>query len=611
MRKHILTCISLLLILSILTISLGTGKTAFVRAETTAQGVDKAGETGPKEEVIYALLDDGGEVRQIYAVNILNITAEGPVTDYGSYSSLKNLTTLEDIANNGTSVTFAAPAGRFYYQGSLANNNLPWNIHTAYFLDNTEISAKELAGRSGRLEIRLTTEQNTSVEPSFYDNYLLQAAITLDTDRCGGITAPGATLTNAGTDKIITYTVMPGNEGNISISADVKDFEMEGIQITAVPFSMNFDLPDTSGFAGDLLLLSEAIQQLSDGISSVRDGVSELAGGSAGLKAGSFEFKTGLDRLDSKSEELVSASEEISGALAGISEMLGSTVPGGDLSSLEKLPSALTALSSGLDEIAGGLSELKTGFLDAYGALEAAVAAIPDAEISQEDLQSLMGNNPNNTALNRLIDSYTAARTVKGTWQMVSPAFVAVKDNLGTMNESVTAISSSLDQIAAQLTSSFEGTDLTAAVAQLSSGISQLAANYESFHTGLSGYTGGISQLASAYGTLDAGISGLAEGAGELSSGAEELSEGADELNTQLKPLPDQIDSAIDELLSDYDTSGFTPVSFVSEQNNKVASVQFVLKTDGIKKAEVPEEADAETETGNFWTRLKALFTGR
>lgn len=608
MKKQFISCIALLLIISILTITLGTGDTYFAQAETSATSTTKAGQSNSKEEVIYASLGTTGEVKQIYTVNILNITGKGQIRDYGSYSSVKNLTSLDEIKNNGDSVTFAAPAGRFYYQGNMADHNLPWNIEITYYLNHTKINPDALAGQNGHLEMRITTKKNTLIDAAFYDNYLLQIAITLDTDKCSNIAADGATLANAGTNKLITYTIMPGKEGNISLSTDVQDFEMEGIQISAIPFSMSFELPDTSGFTDDFLQLSDAIQQLSDGISSVKDGVLELDSGTDRLKNGSSEFMNGFKALDSKSDELVNASAQISGALSGISDML-SNASNGDLASLTELPAGLTGLASGLDEIASGLDELGTGFSDAYFALDAAIAGIPDNEIPQKDLQDLMMNNPDNEALNQLIDAYTASRKVKGTFQMVSPAFDAVNTNLDTMSDSIATISSTLNQIAAQLTGSLGDTDLTASILQLSSGIEELAKNYEAFHTGLSGYTSGVSELYAAYDDLDTGIAALSEGTGELCSGVGELNDGAKELNTQTSTMPDQINTAINDLLSDYDTSDYTPVSFVSKQNDNVTSVQFVLKTDKLEKVEVPNETEVKEEPENFWTRLKALFT--
>ena len=68
--------------------------------------------------------------------------------------------------------------------------------------------------------------------------------------------------------------------------------------------------------------------------------------------------------------------------------------------------------------------------------------------------------------------------------------------------------------------------------------------------------------------------------------------------------VSDEIDSLIASIAGD----NAETVSFVSEQNTNVKSVQFVIKTDAIQVEEVEMvEAEAE-ETLNFWQKLLRLF---
>ena len=53
---------------------------------------------------------------------------------------------------------------------------------------------------------------------------MLQTTLALDTSRCKNISADGATEANVGTDKQLTYTILPGSEKHISIQSDVTDF---------------------------------------------------------------------------------------------------------------------------------------------------------------------------------------------------------------------------------------------------------------------------------------------------------------------------------------------------------------------------------------------------
>lgn len=608
MNKRILSCISIFLMIFLLLVTTNTeplsAQTNNSKSANTSDGM-----VASKEEVIYAQLDTTGDVKQIYAVNILTITTSGQVQDYGRYSSVKNLSSTENIDLQTDFTSVNAPIGRFYYQGSLISSNLPWNFKISYSLDGNPISSEELAGKSGKLILHLATTKNPEVDTSFYDNYLLQITIKLDTNLCSNISAPAATIANAGANKMITFTVMPSTEGDISVSADVLDFEMEGIDVSAVPFSMNIETPDTKSFTDQLLLLSNAISQLSSGITSVKNGISELSSGTSILKNGSSNFQMGLDKLDDNSSQLITASTRISSALTQVSTRLSDGLGSNDLVELIELPSALTQLATGLDEIANGILELGTSFSASSQALDKAITAIPDIEIDDDALQALMINNPKDVTLNQLIDYYKAARTVKGTYLMVSPAFAAVNTNLPTMSTSITTISESLKQIATGLTSTIEETNIASSLTELSSGIAELSSNYESFHTGLEAYTAGVAQLAAAYGKLDNGISDLATGTVELNAGMETLNNGANELDTQTADIPKQIETTIDNLLSDYDTSDYAPVSFLSSENKNVVAVQFVMKTSTVKKAEILIESEDQIKTENFWTRFKALFT--
>ena len=49
-------------------------------------------------------------------------------------------------------------------------------------------------------------------------------------------------------------------------------------------------------------------------------------------------------------------------------------------------------------------------------------------------------------------------------------------------------------------------------------------------------------------------------------------------------------------------------VSFVSDKNTHVGSVQFVIKTAAIEKAEAAESAAAEEAPLTFWQKLLHLF---
>ena len=69
-----------------------------------------------------------------------------------------------------------------------------------------------------------------------------------------------------------------------------------------------------------------------------------------------------------------------------------------------------------------------------------------------------------------------------------------------------------------------------------------------------------------------------------------------------------QIQDQIDEMLSSLQGSDTETVSFVSEKNTNISSVQFVIKTDKIEKPVIEETETQTTQKVSFWQKLLNLF---
>ncbi len=601
----------------------GTEETEKAQAPATPEKTEKAqasadpeeAEFDSREEVLYALAGNDGAVENIYSVNIIDVTSEGLLTDYGRFDSVKNLTNTNAITCDDGTVRVQAVPGRFFYQGNMIAKELPWDIVIKYTLDGKAVEAKALAGASGHLKIHIQTFKNKNITAPFYDNYMLQVTVTLDGGRCVNIVAKGATPANAGSDKLQNFTVLPGKNGDMIVEADVTDFEMTGISISAVPFSMELEMGDISQMTDGLDALASAIRQLSLGAAQLNDGAARLKSGAASLQSGAKDFGGGLYKLSNNSANLSGGSQQILDALQTMNQVLASAdMDGFDISALAALPEGLTELAGGLDGLSDGIGSLTEGLNQAIAAMDGAVAAIPAASVGEADIGALMAANPDNAALGALITTYQAAQTVKGTYAAVAPAFYAVRDHLPELAQNAAAISEALKGIRAQLGASLEnagttGTSLEDALNALKDGIAKLAQNYGSFHNGLVSYTDGVRSLAGGYGQLTGGIDSMAGGLASLSGGAGQLSDGLASLDDNAGRIPDEIETYINEQKAEYDTSDFKPVSFVSPQNKKVTSVQFVIQTAGIQKTVVkpPKPEPAEE---NVWTRLKDLFTG-
>ena len=260
-----------------------------------------------KEEVIYIMTDASGKVTDMEAVNIF---AGGDITDYGDYSDVKLLNTTDEIAQNGDKITFSSDSDKVYYQGTMKNTVIPWNISIRYFLDRKEYSAEEIGGKNGALEIRFSVSKNESCKGSFYENYALQASFTLDTELCKNIVSNGATVANVGSSKQLTYTILPGKGIDTSIKTDVTDFEMDAVAINGVRLNMNFEVDDAE-LMDKVDEIISAIGSIDDGASEVRDGTGKLHDATETLYGKVGELNSGVGALSNGAGDLYSGLSSI------------------------------------------------------------------------------------------------------------------------------------------------------------------------------------------------------------------------------------------------------------------------------------------------------------
>jgi putative membrane protein len=100
----------------------------------------------------------------------------------------------------------------------------------------------------------------------------------------------------------------------------------------------------------------------------------------------------------------------------------------------------------------------------------------------------------------------------------------------------------------------------------------------------------------------------LNEGIAALRDGLSSYKEGTAEFKDKTSDIDGQISSKADELIRDIFGDGSQTVSFVSDKNTKVDSVQFVLKTAAIEKTGADKAPEQAAQQLNFWQKLLKLF---
>lgn len=628
-----------------------------------------ASETTGKEEVIYIMSDAGGSVNGVYAVNIFG---KGDVTDYGDYTDVKLLNTNDTVTVDGDKITFSTDSEKAYCQGTLTYAEIPWNISIKYFLDGKELTPEEIAGKSGSLEIKFKIEKNNKCRTDFYDSFALQAAFTLDTKICSDIKADGATIANIGSSKQISYTVLPGKGIDTSITANVKHFEMPAASINGVKMNLDIEIDDSeitdkvTELHDGIEIIDDGANQLFDGSGELKDGGSSLKSGSSTLSDGVqsldsgitklsngiINLQSGLNALNAQSDNLTSGSSQVKSALSEIQSSLNAVST--DTDNLKTLTAASGEIQTGITDLKNGAKEIKDNL--GYAQYKAAMSAngLDIDALSSGNAQAIENLNAQiaelNTALlqiqgipgyenqSALLQSqiYQLSLTVQ-LLQANNGAIYGTEQYLNSLSDGISQLYSGL----AELEKSYSQFDKSISnladtlstmlvnVSKLSDGINKLSAQYSELDGGINAYTSGVDKIVKGYSQLTSGAQGLAQGSktlvegsrtldssvsdlydgiAELCDGAGKLSDGTGELKGKTSGMDEEIENKIDDILSSIRGSDSETVSFVSEKNTSVRSVQFVIKTDPIEIPETEEAEEPEEEKLSFWRKLLNLF---
>ncbi len=563
----------------------------------------------PKEENIYAVLAPDGTIEEIYVVNSFK---GGAFIDYGDYQSVVNLTDAEPLKWEAGQVSLDTLKQEFYYQGTLKELVLPWNFKLKYLLNQTEVNPLDLIGASGDLTIIIETTPNLTVDPIFFENFILQISVTLDTELVQNISAPAATIASAGKNKVLAFTALPNKSNRFILSAEVHDFEMESIQLTALPFNMEIDLPATDEMISEMGQLTNAISSLNTGINAFTSGVKQTYLGSKQLSSGSEAFAAGLHELSVNSPALLAGSGQIKNALSEVATAISENLGELDFSDLAQLPPGLRQMADGLTEIASGMDQLSTGYTLAYGTLKTAINLIPSEsyDLSFLELSLFVAQKENlRKAVNGLIAYYNAAQGVKTAHNLVKDTMGSMSDYLTEMSSGIKTIRNALNEIASSIDAAMGDLDVSSQLNELVNGMNELASNYRDFHLGLTTYFAGVDDLDTGYQQLNDGIKQLAGGLKELDQGGQQLSTGSSLLNKETVKLPQVIKEKISELMAEFDKSDYIPKSFVSKKNQSVTAVQFVIKTTALSKDAPTTTPEIEATHPSFWEKLIDLFS--
>ena len=308
-----------------------------------------------KQETVYATLDANGKKTDVIVSDWLkNAANKGEVKDSSDLKDITNTKGDEKFTQDGDTVNWNTESDDIYYQGK-TDKEMPVGMSITYKLDGKEIAAKDLAGKSGKLEMKIKytntskkTEKIGEKDVDIYTPFVMVTGMILPVDNFKNLTIDNGSVVSEGENNIVMAYGMPGLSESldldnldlgddvdidlskindkvtdtVTIKADVTDFEMKSTYTVATSeFFSDMDLDDIGNMddlSDKLDDLTDATQKLidgsdklstnldtlndkfgdySDGMDTLKSGVSSAKSGSNTLKNGIVTYTKGTDKL--------------------------------------------------------------------------------------------------------------------------------------------------------------------------------------------------------------------------------------------------------------------------------------------------------------------------
>lgn len=519
-----------------------------------------------KDESVYVKADASGNVEETVVTEWLKNPGIGETKDSSELQDIENIKGDETFSRgNDGEIVWNSEGEDIYYQGT-TSKALPVDVKVSYMLDGRSISAEELKGKSGKVEIRIDYTNNSRKTVSIkkkkvkmYTPFTVVTALMLPTEEYKNVTIDNGKIVSDADKDIVVGLAFPGLRENlklekldvdipesVTITADVKNASV-GSTVTVATADMidklGFDkVNDFDSFESSINDLDDAAEKLSDGSNELADGAKtldskagELNDGVNQVAEGVNSYVGGVRELAAGSEQLTQGADALKQGTKAAQAGIASAKEGADalVGNYDAAVNGAAQLSGGLKELSAALSQsqMNIALPDVGAQLNGAIAPMA-SQMASQMAAGAVANIPDEVfeQLGTTRDAYVAGLT-----QTYAGILTEGLSGLGPQ------LNGALEQTAAQVQGEIEGKMgvIKQNVDALAGGADSLAAGIGQLKDGTVKLQGGLGQLNDGSGALVQGTSDLYNGAYALQQGAAKLNDAGSVLQTGTQKLKD------------------------------------------------------------------------
>lgn len=277
-----------------------------------------------KDETVYSKMDSNGKnYKTIVSTHIKNTENADLINDLSDLLNVKNTSGDENYTQDGNKFVWNANKNDIYYQGE-SSKELPIECNVKYELDGKELSANEIAGKSGKVKITLqyTNKEERTVDINgkkvkMYVPFVVVAGTIIENENARNIEVSSGKVVDDGSKTVVVGMAMPGLQeslglsddeveipSNVEITMDATNFETSSIMSYVTPKVLEEDdlkvFDNLDEIYGQVNTLQTSMNQIQDGANTLKDGTTQLATGANTLKDGVTTAYNGAQTISSE-----------------------------------------------------------------------------------------------------------------------------------------------------------------------------------------------------------------------------------------------------------------------------------------------------------------------
>ena len=537
---------------------------------------------GEKDESVYVKADASGKpTEKTVEVVLKKIEGSDPIEDRSNLREIKNTEGNEEYTEAGEGRYLWQNNGEDIHYKGKSDEALPVNVRITYYLEGQEVSAEEIAGKSGKVKIRFDYENSTDVP------FMVLSAAMLPADVFSDVEVTNGKLMDLGNQKAVIGFAFPGLKDTLKLvdyepTEEIELPEYVEIEARAEEFALDFtasvvstglfeeledkDLEDLDKLPEDMDELTDAsseirdaAQELADGgsefgdyLSQYFDGLSQLSEGTDSLDQGLTLLSQNISKISEGSKSLQGGLEQIDQSLAkvdlsALSSPESSEAAAAARAALESLGQNSAALKEKLGEIGTELEAVQS-FAESVNTYIGQVQALQQAvkEMPEPDLAAADQNNGWRESLNAEATSQARDQAGKMIAQILESvpedtrdeieAAVNMEDIEISLDETFGEIRDGIQKDAEECRNTLTETsseidepevpDLEALSPEKTEEITKTIGEMEQSLAIIAAYAEGMSQTASSLTELSGALTQLKTGISQLSGGSAQLTEG-------------------------------------------------------------------------------------